>query len=220
MSLSGSFFTETNHEAILTYNNDGYTIQLKDLFNDGRTAEITGNNSRPFDYEEALYPYDDENARNPIIEDQGLILNVETLILEAFFNDQKVSTEASLVTGYGPMGYKFNSSIIIETPFDFLHHAKLNTAYEEEYKNGRIRQHAEGSAEYNEFEVRFYHHFAYLSINYFEEPVVDHNTFSSVLINFICVFFFIFNHRPMFNLKLKMDPISQLRLRCPHHSKV
>ena len=154
LSLSGSLLTEPNLEANLTYNSEGYTIQLKGLYNDGRTAENTGDNSRPFDYEEALYPYDYENARNPIVEDQGLILNVETLILEAFFNDQKVSTEASLVTGYGPMGYKFNSSIIIETSFDFLQYAKLFTAYKEEYQNGQFNQQFEGSAEYSEFEVR------------------------------------------------------------------
>ena len=165
MKMSGSLFTEPNLEAKLTYDSDGYIIQFKGLYNDGGTAENTGNSSRPFDYEDALYPYDYEDARNATDENQGLKLYVETLILEASFNDQKMSTEASLVTGYGPMGYKFNSSIIIDTPFNFLYHAKLFAAYEEEYKNGYFSQLAEGSAEYNQFEVRYPNAFVHICLS-------------------------------------------------------
>ena len=154
LSLSGSLLTEPNLEANLTYNSEGYTIQLKGLYNDGRTAENTGDNSRPFDYEEALYPYDYENARNATVENQEPTHYMETLILEGIVNDQKISTELSVGTVSGPKSFCLNTSIVIETSFDFLQYAKLFTAYKEEYQNGQFNQQFEGSAEYSEFEVR------------------------------------------------------------------
>ena len=190
MSLSGSLLTEPDLEANLTYNSDGYTIQFKGLYNHSPTAENNDNNNRTYDYDYTMYDY--ENARNATVENQEPTQYMETLILEGIVNDKKISTEFSVGTVSGPISFSLNTSIVIETSFDFLQHAKLFTAYEEEYQDGQFNQQFEGSAEYNEFEVRFYHHFAYLSINYFEKPVVDHNTFSSVLINFICVFFFHF----------------------------
>ena len=152
MSLSGSLFTEPDLEANLTYNSDGYTIQFKGLYNHSPTAENNDNNNRTYDYDYTMYDY--EYARNATVENQEPTQYMETLILEGIVNDRKISTEFSVGTVSGPISFSLNTSIVIETSFDFLQHAKLFTAYEEEYQDGQFNQQFEGSAEYNEFEVR------------------------------------------------------------------
>ena len=174
LGMSGSLLTEPDHyEATLAYNSDGYNIQLKGKFSDGYPSKnidsnnnvfkntTNGSSNEYYNYEDDN-AYDYENERNARDAFEELTPKITIFILEGHFNDQKMFIEDSLVTATGPMGYRFNASTVIETPFDFLRRAKLYTAYEEEYKNGRIRQHAEGSAEYDEFEVRYPNAFAHI----------------------------------------------------------
>ena len=129
MSLSGSLLTEPDHyEVTLAYNSDGYTVHLKGTYNDGHSDEIK--------------PY------------RELPPEVSTYVLEGLINDQKVTAEASLATA---CCFKYNISLSIETPFDFLRQAKVFHRFEEKYLGEdedtfeRI-QLQEISLVYNEFE--------------------------------------------------------------------
>ena len=100
-------------------------------------------------------------------------------------NGKKMSAEASFALGSDPICDSFNTSIVIETPFDFLRRAKLSAAYNEEYKNGRLSQHVEGNAEYNEFGVRYPNTLAYVFIHHYEEPMFDDKVLSPFFLKLI-----------------------------------
>ena len=177
LGMSGSLLTEPDHyEATLAYNSDGYNIQLKGKFSDGYPSEninnnydvfkntTNGNNKKFYNYGyDNAYDYENEKNATDGLEEQTPKITI--FILEGHFNDQKMFIEDSLITAVSPMGYRLNASTVIETPFDFFRRAKLYKAHEEEYKNGRFRQHAERSAEYNEFEVRYRNAFAHICLS-------------------------------------------------------
>ena len=129
MSLSGSLLTEPDHyEVTLAYNSDGYTVHLKGIYNDGHSDEIK--------------PYGE------------LPPEVSTYVLGGLINDQKVTAEASLATA---CCFKYNISLSIETPFDFLRQAKVFHRFEEKYLGEdedtfEKIQLQETSLVYNEFE--------------------------------------------------------------------
>ena len=97
-------FTEPNYETTFAYNSDGYTVNLKGIYSDGHSDELQ------------LF------GRQPP--------KVSTYVLEGLINDQKVAAEASLAKA---CCYKYNISLSIETPFDFLRQAKIFHRFENQY---------------------------------------------------------------------------------------
>jgi len=107
-------------------------------------------------YDEPDYEYDREFS-NITSNNEGVHKEVIKVNLEGSINDQKITTDLSMMTQDSSTGYKFNFSVVTETSFDFMRHATLFTLYEEEYSpaSGHLYQHGEGLVKYNEFGVRF-----------------------------------------------------------------
>ena len=106
-------------------------------------------------YDEPDYEYDREFS-NITSNNEGVHKEVIKVNLEGSINDQKITTDLSMMTQDSSTGYKFNFSVVTETPFDLIRRVNISANYQEELKNGIRDDNWKVTAEYNDFEVAIF----------------------------------------------------------------
>ena len=159
ISLKISEVSRPVYLAKFTYTHDENKVELMAKYDDG--PKKTNTTSADYGGDENYEGYEDPDYDNRQ-EDYGMGVNAtptedkQIFALEGVFNDQKMATEIALVTGSSSTGEKFDFSINMETPFDFLSNAKLSTSYEKALagsREGTWSYRVNGAAEYNDFKV-------------------------------------------------------------------